>query len=183
MTGADLRPTVVVVGTYDTKREPLTILAGALEAEGCIVHRVDFGVAEHETECETTPGATRGAGGVDAGAAPWRRAGERRWTPWLAVSPCASASSGPPDTSTPWSTPGGSGAGTVFGASASSVPFGVPKVLVSTIVAGDTRGYLHGLDALLFYPVVDIEGDKRDPAERAHALSPGHGGAGTGRRE
>ena len=74
---------------------------------------------------------------------------------------------------------GGSGAGTVFAAAATVLPFGVTKVLVSTVVAGDTRPYLQGLDALLFHPVVDIEGENdllADVLRRAAAATAGAAG-------
>lgn len=152
------RPRVVLVGALDTKPEPMSVLGDALTAHGCAVHRVDFGLAEGERHAETTAEAVaalacttvadaraRGrAGGLDLMADGVRRrlielhqAGEVDAVLWA----------------------GGSGAGTVFGLTAPVLPFGVPKVLVSTIVAGDTRGYLQGMDALFFYPVVDVEGD------------------------
>ena len=37
-------------------------------------------------------------------------------------------------------------------------PIGVPKLLVSTIVAGDTRPYVGTSDLMMLYPVVDIAG-------------------------
>jgi uncharacterized protein (UPF0261 family) len=53
---------------------------------------------------------------------------------------------------------GGSNAGYVMGRLAQSLPFGVPKILVSTIVAGDTRPYVGTSDLTMMYPVVDISG-------------------------
>lgn len=38
------------------------------------------------------------------------------------------------------------------------LPFGVPKMLVSTVAAGDTRGFIDIKDVLLFHSVVDILG-------------------------
>lgn len=53
---------------------------------------------------------------------------------------------------------GGSNAGFVMSQVAPVVPFGIPKVLVSTIVAGDTRPYVGTSDLTMLYPVVDIAG-------------------------
>jgi uncharacterized protein (UPF0261 family) len=53
---------------------------------------------------------------------------------------------------------GGSNAGFVMGRIASALPIGVPKILVSTIVAGDTRPYVGTSDLTMMYPVVDIAG-------------------------
>jgi len=53
---------------------------------------------------------------------------------------------------------GGSNAGVVMSRIAAALPIGVPKLLVSTIVAGDTRPYVGGSDLMMLYPVVDIAG-------------------------
>jgi uncharacterized protein (UPF0261 family) len=41
---------------------------------------------------------------------------------------------------------------------AAALPIGCPKILVSTIVAGDTRPYVGTSDLTMMYPVVDIAG-------------------------
>ncbi|GAA0895753.1 Tm-1-like ATP-binding domain-containing protein [Pseudonocardia zijingensis] len=53
---------------------------------------------------------------------------------------------------------GGSNAGFVMSEVAPVLPLGVPKVLVSTVVAGDTRPYVGTSDLTMIYPVVDIAG-------------------------
>jgi uncharacterized protein (UPF0261 family) len=53
---------------------------------------------------------------------------------------------------------GGSNAGFVMSQVAPVLPIGVPKVLVSTVVAGDTRPYVGTSDLTMIYPVVDIAG-------------------------
>ncbi len=53
---------------------------------------------------------------------------------------------------------GGSNAGFVMSQVAPVVPIGIPKLLVSTIVAGDTRPYVGTSDLTMMYPVVDIAG-------------------------
>ena len=53
---------------------------------------------------------------------------------------------------------GGSNAGFVMSQVAAALPIGCPKVLVSTIVAGDTRPYVGTSDLIMMYPVVDIAG-------------------------
>ncbi|MGH1525213.1 Tm-1-like ATP-binding domain-containing protein [Leifsonia sp. L25] len=53
---------------------------------------------------------------------------------------------------------GGSNAGFVMARVAARLPIGVPKLLVSTIVAGDTRPYVGTSDLMMLYPVVDIAG-------------------------
>ena len=53
---------------------------------------------------------------------------------------------------------GGSHAGHVMSRVAAALPLGCPKLLVSTIVAGDTRPYVGTSDLVMMYPVVDIAG-------------------------
>ncbi|MFG1627609.1 Tm-1-like ATP-binding domain-containing protein [Kribbella sp. NPDC049227] len=56
---------------------------------------------------------------------------------------------------------GGSNAAYVMAEICARLPFGFPKVLVSTIAAGDTRSYVRETDLTLMYPVVDINGLNR----------------------
>ena len=56
---------------------------------------------------------------------------------------------------------GGSNAAYVMAEVSARMPFGFPKVLVSTIAAGDTTRYVRETDLTLMYPVVDINGLNR----------------------
>ena len=56
---------------------------------------------------------------------------------------------------------GGSNAAYVMAEICAQLPFGFPKILVSTIAAGDTRSYVRETDLTLMYPVVDINGLNR----------------------
>ncbi|HEY3512634.1 Tm-1-like ATP-binding domain-containing protein [Kribbella sp. NPDC051137] len=56
---------------------------------------------------------------------------------------------------------GGSNAAYVMAEVCARLPFGFPKVLVSTVAAGDTRPYIRDTDLTLMYPVVDINGLNR----------------------
>jgi uncharacterized protein (UPF0261 family) len=56
----------------------------------------------------------------------------------------------------------GGTAGTAVGSSAMrALPFGIPKVMVSTVASGDTRGYIGTKDIVMFPAVVDIAGINR----------------------
>jgi uncharacterized protein (UPF0261 family) len=56
----------------------------------------------------------------------------------------------------------GGSAGTTIGATAMrGVPFGIPKVLVSTMASGQTRPYLGGSDILLLPSIADVAGLNR----------------------
>src|SRR5262249_39594550 len=56
----------------------------------------------------------------------------------------------------------GGSAGTTIGTAAMrAVPFGVPKVMVSTLASGQTRTYVGGSDIAMFPSVADIAGLNR----------------------
>ncbi len=56
----------------------------------------------------------------------------------------------------------GGSAGTVIGSAAMrALPFGLPKVLVSTLASGQTRPFVGGADIALFHPVADLAGLNR----------------------
>jgi uncharacterized protein (UPF0261 family) len=53
----------------------------------------------------------------------------------------------------------GGSAGTVIGTSAMrALPFGLPKVMVSTMASGQVRPFVGGSDIAMFHPVVDLAG-------------------------
>lgn len=69
----------------------------------------------------------------------------------------------------------GGSAGTVIGTSAMRVlPFGLPKVMVSTLASGQTRPFVGGSDIAMFHPVADLAGLNRLTrtalSNAAHAL-------------
>jgi uncharacterized protein (UPF0261 family) len=70
----------------------------------------------------------------------------------------------------------GGSAGTVIGTSAMrALPFGLPKVLVSTLASGQTRPFVGGSDIAMFHPVADLAGLNRLTrsalSNAAHALA------------
>jgi uncharacterized protein (UPF0261 family) len=54
---------------------------------------------------------------------------------------------------------GGSNAASLFVRLAAELPIGVPRLLMATVVAGETRPLVAGGGAVLLYPIVDIEGE------------------------
>jgi uncharacterized protein (UPF0261 family) len=56
---------------------------------------------------------------------------------------------------------GGSGNATIAGAAMRALPIGTPKLLVTTVAAGDTRPYVGSTDITMMYSVVDIAGLNR----------------------
>jgi uncharacterized protein (UPF0261 family) len=53
---------------------------------------------------------------------------------------------------------GGSGGSSLIAAAMRELPIGVPKLLVSTVAAGDTRPYVGTVDLTMMHSVVDIAG-------------------------
>jgi uncharacterized protein (UPF0261 family) len=56
---------------------------------------------------------------------------------------------------------GGSGGASLGAAAMRALPIGVPKLIVSTMSAGDTRPYIGERDIAMLHPVVDIAGINR----------------------
>jgi len=56
---------------------------------------------------------------------------------------------------------GGSGGTAILSAGMRSLPIGVPKLLVSTVAAGDVSGYVGSADVTLMHSVVDVAGLNR----------------------
>jgi len=54
---------------------------------------------------------------------------------------------------------GGSNAAAVFARLVPVLPIGIPKILMATSVAGETRTLVGGSDVTMLYPILDIEGD------------------------
>jgi uncharacterized protein (UPF0261 family) len=56
---------------------------------------------------------------------------------------------------------GGSGGSAIATAAMRELPVGVPKLMVSTVASGDTRPYVGAVDVTMMYSVVDISGINR----------------------
>ncbi|MFG1912171.1 Tm-1-like ATP-binding domain-containing protein [Kribbella sp. NPDC048928] len=164
-------PTIALVGALDTKGAEYAYLADQVSALGAAPLLVDIGVLDEPTVTADIPRERiAGAGFRDAvggrsnsaldelrrehdrnaamrvmargaGAVLAELVAARRVDGVLAV--------------------GGSNAAYVMAEICGRLPFGFPKVLVSTIAAGDTRAYVRETDLTLMYPVVDINGLNR----------------------
>jgi uncharacterized protein (UPF0261 family) len=56
---------------------------------------------------------------------------------------------------------GGSGGTTILSAGVRGLPIGIPKLLISTVAAGDVSGYVGSADLTLMHSVVDVAGLNR----------------------
>ncbi|MEA2401677.1 MAG: hypothetical protein QOK00_2080 [Thermoleophilaceae bacterium] len=154
--------TVLLIGTFDTKGDEYRYVQERLHALGCATLTVDVGVLEPaafavdvaRTEVAEAAGVSieqlvatgdRGAAisTMAAGAATVVRRlfSEGRFSAIMALT--------------------GSGGASLAAAAMRVLPLGVPKMIVSTVVAGDTRPFLADSDITLVYPVVDIAGLNR----------------------
>jgi uncharacterized protein (UPF0261 family) len=167
-------PTAWVVGTFDTKAAELLYLAGLLRAAGVRVLTVDIGTRSEVGVADIDANTVarhhpRGAAAVfepsdrgeaviamgDAlGALVRERLAAGEVQAMLGV--------------------GGSGGSSMIAPAMRLLPIGVPKLLVSTMAAGDVSAYVGVVDMTLMYPVTDIAGLNRLSrtilANAAHAL-------------
>jgi uncharacterized protein (UPF0261 family) len=155
-------PTIVLVGTLDTKGHEYAYLADRVRAAGGEPLLVDAGVlGEPQIASDVSREDVAAAGGGDhgalvdeadrghamevmgrgAGAVLTRLHAEGRLDGTLAV--------------------GGSGNSSVAAAAMRDLPVGVPKLIVSTVASGDTRPYVGAKDVTMTYSVVDISGVNR----------------------
>lgn len=173
-------PTVVLVGTLDTKGPEHAFVRDRLRDAGIDVVVVDVGVlGDPSFEPDVPAAAVAHAAGTTL--ADVRRASEggrgradaldamARGATAVVVElrargRCAGAMG-----------LGGSGGTTIVSAVLRSLPLGVPKVLVSTMAAGDIRPYVGARDFTLVHPVTDVQGlnrvSRRVLANAAHAMA------------
>ena len=139
-------PTVVLVGTLDTKGHEYAYLRDRLREHGVDVLLVDAGVNEPLVEPDVAlPRAEYGDRGAAVQAmadraeeAVRRLHEEGRLDGVLAL--------------------GGSGGTAIATQAMRALPVGVPKLMVSTMASGDTRPYVGAVDVSMTYSVVDIAG-------------------------
>ena len=167
-------PTAWVVGTFDTKAAELQYLAGLVRAAGVRVVTVDIGtrsapgvadidaaaVARHhpQSAAAVLDPSDRGVAVTAMGDALAALVRER-----LAAGEIQAMLG-----------VGGSGGSAMIAPAMRLLPIGSPKLLVSTMAAGDVSAYVGVVDMTLMYPVTDIAGLNRLSrtilANAAHAL-------------
>lgn len=153
---------VVLLGTLDTKGLEYDYVRSRVQAEGCEVILIDAGV---RGEPLVKPDVTRDAVAKAAGAevAALAAAGDRN----AAIETMArGATAVALDLFRQGRLHGilglGGAGGSVLATRAmQALPIGVPKLMVSTLAAGDTRPYVGQVDITMMYSVVDISGINR----------------------
>ncbi len=164
--------TAYVVGTFDTKAEELLYVAGLLRAAGLAVVTVDVGTRTPAAEADVSADrvATFHPDGADAVFATTDRgqavtAMTRALLAFVATRGDVGGMLGL----------GGSGGTSIVAPAMRSLAVGVPKLMVSTLAAGDVGPFVGVHDIMMMYPVTDIAGLNRLSrtilANAAHALA------------
>jgi uncharacterized protein (UPF0261 family) len=158
--------TVVLVGTLDTKGAELAFVRDRLADAGCEVLVVDGGVMGTSSgpagfRADISADEVARAGGADRAAL--AAAGDRS-------AAMAAMRAGVTEVVLDLFrrggldgilAVGGSGGASLAAPAMQALPVGVPKLIVSTMAAGDTRPYVGESDIAMLYPVVDIAGLNR----------------------
>lgn len=167
--------TAWVVGTFDTKAAELSYLASLLRAAGLRTLTVDIGtrspagvadIAAREVASHHPDGVGAVFDATDRGVAVM--AMSQALCALVRERLAAGAIDGMLGV-------GGSGGSSMIAPAMRLLPIGVPKLLVSTMAAGDVSAYVGVTDMTLMYPVTDIAGLNRLSrtvlANAAHALA------------
>lgn len=171
----ETHPCVWVVGTFDTKAEELLFLAGLIGEAGIPVKTVDVSTKGSDARADITVaevaayhelGADHVLGGGDRGRAVTamseallklvterHRREEIRGVIGI----------------------GGSGGTSIIAPALQALPYGMPKLLVTTMASGNTAPFVDIHDIMVMNPVTDLAGlnrlSRRILANAAHAMS------------
>jgi uncharacterized protein (UPF0261 family) len=153
------RPTIVLVGTLDTKGHEYAYLRERIEAAGAATVLIDAGVlGEPQVPADIFREDVARAGGTEhAELARTADRGEAMRVMGRGAAALLGQLHGEGRLQGAVSI-GGSGNASVAAAAMRGLPVGVPKLIVSTLAAGDTRPYVGESDVTMMYAVVDIAG-------------------------
>ena len=150
-----MAPSVVLVGTLDTKGEEYAYLRDRVRELGATTVVVDVGVlGEPRIEPDVPRADVARAAGADH--AELARAGDRGRAMEVMGAGAAAvlASLHEEGRLQGVVSVGGSGNSSVAAAAMRELPVGVPKLIVSTLASGDTRPYVGATDVTMTYSVV-----------------------------
>ena len=148
------RPTVLVVGTLDTKGEELRFIRVIVAGSGLRVRLVDVSTAGKAASCDVSaqeialnhPRGGSAVFGSDRGASVTAMADA--FTNWLRrqgdIVGVISA--------------GGSGGASLVAPGMRALPIGVPKLIISSVASGDVAPYVGPADITMMYSVTDVQG-------------------------
>jgi uncharacterized protein (UPF0261 family) len=153
------RTGIWVIGTLDTKREAVRYLAERIRAHGHtpVVMDVSLSPAVSPAAVDVPAGEVASAAGADIAAL--RRMGRTdAMRHMMAGAASVLATAHRQGEVQAVIAVGGSGGTTIASHAMRDLPIGVPKIIVSTVAAGDTRQYVGASDIALFSSVVDVMG-------------------------
>ncbi|PSJ56739.1 ABC transporter permease [Kumtagia ephedrae] len=146
--------TVLVAGTFDTKGRELRFVAKRLKALKIPVRTVDLSTSGKPSSADVPAGqvAAMHRGGPSAVMSGDRggsvAAMAEAFARWIEREPGIGGVI----------SAGGSGGTTLATAGMRALPVGVPKIMVSTVAAGDVGKYVGGADIMMFHSVADVQG-------------------------
>jgi uncharacterized protein (UPF0261 family)/ABC-type branched-subunit amino acid transport system ATPase component len=147
-------PTVLVVGTLDTKGEELRFIRDIVAGSGLRVRLVDVSTSGKLSSCDVSAqeialNHARGGSavfGADRGASVTAMA--EAFANWLRrqadIVGVISA--------------GGSGGASLVAPAMRALPIGVPKLIISSVASGDVAPYVGPADITMMYSVTDVQG-------------------------
>jgi uncharacterized protein (UPF0261 family) len=150
-------PTVLIVGTLDTKGDELGFAAQRMRDAGVDVLVADAGTAGPPHGLEPDISAAELAAEVGADLAALDDRGKAVGTMADAAAALAARLHGEGRIDGVFGA-GGSGNTTIATAAMRALPVGVPKLVVSTLTAGDTAVYVGGSDITMMASVTDVAG-------------------------
>lgn len=163
---------VYVVGTFDTKAEELLYVAELVRATGMAVTTVDVGTTASATGADVP--ASEVARHHSHGAEAISGAGDRGRAVMAMSDALVLFIASRTDIAGIVGL-GGSGGTSLITPAMRALPLGLPKLMVSTVAAGDTSGYVGVSDLTMMFPVTDIAGlntvSRRILANAAHAIA------------
>ncbi|WP_327054039.1 Tm-1-like ATP-binding domain-containing protein [Halomicrococcus gelatinilyticus] len=150
---------VVVVGTLDTKAEEMGFARDVLEAQGVDVHVVDTGVVG-DPGFEPDTAAADVAAAADTSLDHLREDADRGEAMEAMGEGAAAVAERLHDEGVLDGVLGlgGSGNTSIATTAMRALPVGVPKLMVSTMAAGDVEPYVGAKDVTMMYSVADVEG-------------------------
>jgi uncharacterized protein (UPF0261 family) len=155
-------PTIAVLGTLDTKGQEHAYVADLIRARGHQVLLMDTGSAEPPS---ITPDITRdqiaAAGGIDLASIMARKDRGEAVTAMAGAAAKMLASLVESGRIHGVISLGGGGGTAIGTAAMRSLPVGFPKVMVSTLAAGNVAPYVGTKDIVMFPSIVDVSGINR----------------------
>jgi uncharacterized protein (UPF0261 family)/ABC-type branched-subunit amino acid transport system ATPase component len=147
-------PTVLVVGTLDTKGEEIRFIRDIVAGSGLRTRLVDVSTSGKLSSCDVSAqeiAVNHGRGGIavfgsDRGASVTAMA--EAFANWLRrqadIVGVISA--------------GGSGGASLVAPAMRALPIGVPKLIISSVASGDVAPYVGPVDITMMYSVTDVQG-------------------------